>query len=81
MKEMEYSLHGAPYVELDKLLKFLRLSESGGQAHALIASGAVLRNGQVEIRKRAKLRPGDRIELPGGQVVLITGAQDGAESM
>ena len=75
MKEMEYSLHEAQYIELDKLLKLLRLSESGGQAHALIASGAVLRNGQVETRKRAKLRPGDRIELPDGQTVLITGSR------
>ena len=71
MKEIEYPLDQAPYVELDKLLKVLRLSESGGQAHALIAAGRVLRNGQPETRKRAKLRPGDRIELPGGQAVRI----------
>lgn len=71
MKETVFSLDASEYIELDKLLKVLRLVESGGQAHALIEQGLVLRNGQAETRKRAKLRPGDRIELEG-QAVLIT---------
>ena len=64
MKEIVFSLEGAPYIELDKLLKLLRLVESGGQ-------GLVTRGGTVETRKRAKLRPADCIELQGCARVLI----------
>ena len=75
MKEPVFSLGQAEYIELDKLLKILRWVESGGQAHALIEQGLVLRNGQVETRKRAKLRPEDRIGM-GGRTVRITKEED-----
>lgn len=71
MKEIVFSLEGAPYIELDKLLKLLRLVESGGQAHEMVAQGLVTRGGSVETRKRAKLRPADCIELQGCARVLI----------
>ena len=72
MKEITFPLEGAPYVELDKLLKSLRLAESGGQAHAMIALGLVTRGEAVEMRKRAKLRAGDRIVLSGRAAVTVT---------
>ena len=71
MKEIVFSLEGAPYIERDKLLKLLRLVESGGQAHEMIAQGLVTRGGTVETRKRAKLGPADCIELQGCARVLI----------
>ena len=43
-------------------LKFL-ISESGGQAKMRIEDGLVYRNGELELRKRAKLRSGDVIEV------------------
>lgn len=51
------------YIELIKLIKFTRVSESGGQAKLFVEDGLVLRNGEVEYRKRAKIRKGDRIEI------------------
>lgn len=58
-----YKLQGEEYVELIKLLKVLRISESGGQAKLMVEDGLVVRNGEKEYRKRAKLRAGDRIEV------------------
>ena len=57
-----YKLIGEEYIELIKLLKIMRVSESGGQAKLMVEDGVVLRNGEPEFRKRAKLRSGDVIE-------------------
>ncbi|MEA3331776.1 MAG: RNA-binding S4 domain-containing protein [Campylobacterota bacterium] len=51
------------YIELFKLLKVLDLVDSGAQAKMLIAEGLVKRNGEIEIRKRAKIISGDTIEI------------------
>lgn len=58
-----YKLNGEEYIELVKLLKIMRISESGGQAKLMVEDGIVLRNGEPEFRKRAKLRSGDVIEV------------------
>jgi len=58
-----YELHGEEYIELIKLLKIMRVSESGGQAKMMVDDGIVYRNGEKEFRKRAKLRAGDFIEV------------------
>lgn len=58
-----YELKGEEYIELVKLLKIMRISESGGQAKLMVEDGIVLRNGEPEFRKRAKLRVGDVIEV------------------
>lgn len=58
-----YKLNGDEYIELIKLLKTMRISESGGQAKIMVDDGLVKRNGELELRKRAKLRAGDLIEV------------------
>lgn len=65
----EYKLDGE-YIELIKLLKILRISESGGQAKLMVEDGLVTRNGETEFRKRAKLRSGDVIEILGQTVAV-----------
>ncbi len=62
-REDLYELRGAEYIELIKLLKIMRVSESGGQAKLMVEDGIVLRNGEPEFRKRAKLRSGEVIEV------------------
>ena len=47
------------YIALCDLLKLAGLAESGGQAKAFIAEGLVLRNGETETRKTAKIRGSD----------------------
>ena len=62
MQELEFKLD-SEYIELNKLLKILSLVESGGQANNLITEGFVMFNGEVDTRKRLKLRKGDKIEF------------------
>lgn len=47
------------YIELYKLLKVLDLVDSGAHAKMIVADGYVIRNGEVELRKRAKIISGD----------------------
>jgi ribosome-associated protein len=65
-----YELKGAEFIELVKLLKIMRISESGGQAKMMVDDGIVFRNGEPEFRKRAKLRSGDLIEVFDHQVSI-----------
>ena len=51
------------YIELVKLLKLLGIAETGGHAKMLVEAGEVLLNGKPEFRTRAKLRPGDIVEV------------------
>lgn len=62
MQELEFKLD-TEYIELNKLLKIFSLSESGGQANNIITEGFVRYNGEVDTRKRLKLRKGDKIEF------------------
>lgn len=58
------------YIELVKLLKLLRIAESGGHAKILVEEGEVFLDGKPEFRKRAKLRPGNVIEVLGEKIVI-----------
>ena len=51
------------YIELFKLIKVMDLVDSGAQAKFIIADGYVKRNGEIEMRKRAKIVKGDVIEV------------------
>ncbi|MFY9151075.1 MAG: RNA-binding S4 domain-containing protein [Prolixibacteraceae bacterium] len=66
-----YELRGEEFIELIKLLKIMRISESGGQAKMMVDDGLVYRNGEQEFRKRAKLRAGDVIEVFEFKVKII----------
>ncbi|PTD95279.1 RNA-binding S4 domain-containing protein [Pseudothauera lacus] len=59
------------HIQLDQLLKTLAWVDSGGAAHAAVEAGLVRVDGQVETRKRAKLRPGQRVEMGAEAVLLV----------
>jgi len=59
------------YIELVKLLKLLRIAETGGHAKIIVEEGEVVRNGEIEYRKKAKLISGDIIEVMGETIKLI----------
>jgi ribosome-associated protein len=59
------------FVELYKILKFEGLSESGGNAKQAIADGRVSVNGEVETRKRKKIRAGDQIDFIDHHIDVI----------
>lgn len=67
-KTIEYSLAGEEFIPLIALLKRVRIAGSGGEAQQLVEAGLVRRNGEVELRKRAKIRAGERIEGEGWRV-------------
>jgi len=53
------------YIELNKLLKASGLVATGGQAKMVISDGLVRVDGQVEMRLRCKIRPGQTVEVEG----------------
>ena len=59
------------FVELYKILKFEGLTESGGNAKQAISEGLVSVNGEVETRKRKKIRPGDQIDFIDHHIEVI----------
>ena len=63
----EFKVEG-DYIELIQLLKVLGVAQTGGHAKMIVEEGIVIRNGEVELRKRAKLIPGDEIRV--GDVIL-----------
>jgi ribosome-associated protein len=67
---MIYNLKGAEFIELIKLLKLLRIAGSGGQAKMMVEDSEVKLNGNPESRKRAKLRPGDLVEIFGKKISI-----------
>lgn len=59
------------FIPLCDLLKASGLCESGGEAKHLIADGAVKVDGQVDTRKRRKVRAGETVEFNGEQVKVL----------
>ena len=49
------------FIQLDQLLKWMGLTETGGQARFLIAAGKVQVNGQIVKERRKKIFSGARL--------------------
>lgn len=73
MKTITFNLHNQEFIELNKLIKLLGLSDTGGEAKAMIEQGVVMVNNNVELQKRKKLRPGDQIILLNQCIHIIQG--------
>ena len=67
---MELSIKG-DYIELCKLLKLASLVGSGGEGKRVVAEGLVTVEGQIETRKRCKIRPGQVVAF-GGESIRVT---------
>lgn len=67
---MEFKLE-SEYIELIKLLKLTGICESGGMAKQVVADGEVKYNGEVDYRKRLKLRKGDVVEVFGEEIKIV----------
>ncbi|MBU1701483.1 MAG: RNA-binding S4 domain-containing protein [Candidatus Eisenbacteria bacterium] len=57
-------------IRLDQFLKLQGITSTGGMAKQRIQSGEVLVNGEVEIRRGRRLRPGDRVTVEG-EIYLV----------
>ncbi len=66
----KFDLEGREHVALCDLMKLAGFCHSGGMAKSIIADGHVSVDGEVELRKRCKIRPGQIVEFDGQQVVV-----------
>lgn len=69
MQQLEFQLNGE-YVELNQLLKMVGLCDSGGAGKALVAKGVVSVDGQIELRKTAKIRAGSVVSLDDVRITI-----------
>jgi ribosome-associated protein len=70
MRTFQFELT-AEFIELNKLLKYLGVAESGGAAKALVASGAVSVDGAVELRKACKIREGQTVQTGDVTIAVL----------
>jgi ribosome-associated protein len=61
MEEMD--LDGSEFIQLCDLLKRVGFCATGGQAKSVIGDGMVKVDGNVELRKRCKIRSGQTVEF------------------
>lgn len=66
---LEYKI-SSEFIELVKLLKVMGFAPTGGHAKLMVESGEIIRNGKPELRKRAKLKPGEIIEVEGQKITI-----------
>lgn len=59
------------FIELYKLLKLAGVYGSGGMAKAMIAEGEVSVDGEVELRKRCKVRRGQVVSCDGVEIEVV----------
>ena len=55
---------------LGEALKLARVAQTGGHAKQLIQAGEVRVNGEVETRRKRKVRPGDVIAVGAKEFVV-----------
>jgi ribosome-associated protein len=66
-----FFLNNKELIELHDLLKVMGLCDSGGMAKTAIAAGSVKVDGNVEMRKRCKIRTGQTVEYNGRKINVI----------
>jgi ribosome-associated protein len=67
---IEFKLEG-DYIPMIQLLKATGLVQTGGEAQIVVEHGEVIYNGEVDYRKRLKVKQGDIVEFRGQQIKVI----------
>jgi ribosome-associated protein len=70
MQQIDFHLRGE-FVELNQLLKLTGICDSGGAGKALVAEGVVSVDGQVELRKTAKIHAGQVVTLGDTRILVL----------
>ncbi len=72
MQKITFELRdGDEYIPLIALLKAVDVVESGSMAQEVVTAGLVRRNGEIELRKRAKIIAGDVIEFEDCRIKIV----------
>jgi len=66
----EFDLEGHEYIALNQLLKMMGWVETGGEANIRVDDGEVMVNDAVELQRRKKLRPGDKVVYNGQSIII-----------
>lgn len=67
---IEFKVEG-DYIPMIQLLKATHLVETGGEAQIVVAEGEVKYNGEVDYRKRLKVKKGDIVDFRGTKIKVI----------
>ncbi|MDB4919422.1 RNA-binding S4 domain-containing protein [Mucilaginibacter sp.] len=67
---IEFKVTG-DYIPMIQLLKAANLVQTGGEAQIVVTEGEVMYNGQVDFRKRLKVKKGDTVEFRGETITVI----------
>ena len=59
------------FIALCDLLKTTGIANSGGQGKAFVAEGIVTVDGEIELRKTAKIRKGQVVECFNSQITIV----------
>ena len=59
------------YIKLDQFLKYQGIVNTGGEAKILIQEGSIIVNGNIELARGKKLKPGDIIEFEDKRYEII----------
>ena len=74
MKE-DFFLENHPHIALNDLLKMTGVAETGGRAKLMVADGVISVNGEVELRKTAKIVAGSVVTGNGFEITVYDGFQ------
>jgi ribosome-associated protein len=66
----EFKLIG-DHIPMIQLLKATYLVSTGGEAQIVVSEGEVKYNGEVDYRKRLKVKRGDIVEFRGNKILVI----------
>lgn len=58
------------FIPLIQLLKAANVVYSGSEAQEVVAAGMVIRNGEVELRKRAKITKGEVVVFQNYEIAV-----------
>lgn len=67
---IEFKVEG-DYILMIQLLKAAGLAQTGSEAQIAVTDGEVLYNGQVDLRKRLKVKRGDVVIFRGQTISII----------
>jgi ribosome-associated protein len=76
MQNTEFVLNDE-YIELNQLLKLAGVCDSGGAGKAMVASGAVSVDGNVELRKTCKVRAGQVVTVGDVTITVLPTPESG----
>ena len=66
---IEFKLEGE-FIPLIQLLKATNLVQTGGEAQIVVSEGLVKYNGNVDTRKRLKVKRGDVVEFENNKILV-----------